>query len=95
MNEQAKPKFIPKIVAARYLNNYLLEIQFADKVIKQVDFEPFLKSSYHPEIRSFLEIEKFKQFKIHNGNLLWGDFELIFPLGDIYSNSIMKQVSTF
>jgi len=53
MNEQAKPKFIPKIVAARYLNNYLPEIQFADKVIKHVDFEPFLQSSYHPEIRSF------------------------------------------
>ncbi len=81
-------KKILSIVSAEYLHDYLIQIHFADGVKKDVDFSGFLNSSTNPHIREFLNHEKFKTFKILNGQLMWGDFELIFPITDLYSGKI-------
>jgi hypothetical protein len=53
-----------------------------------VDFKPFLAHSCHPAIRQYLDESKFKQFEIVDGNLNWNDYELIFPVADLYEGKI-------
>jgi len=76
------------VVAVEYLNEYKLKITFNDGNSKIVDFEAFLRKSRHPDIQKYLEIEKFKEFSIVDGNLDWNDFELCFPVNDLYNGTI-------
>jgi hypothetical protein len=71
-----------------YLEGYKLEIYFSDGHVQTVDFEPFLKRSIHPEIRKYLNLDLFKQFRIVNGQLDWNDYDLCFPLEDLYNGTI-------
>lgn len=80
-----------RINRADYINEYKLELEFNDGKIQVVDFAPFLNSSKHPEIREYLDVEKFKQFSIVDGDLDWGDFDLTFPIWDLYNNKILKS----
>lgn len=50
-----------------------LNIEFDDGVKQLVDFQPFLAHSRHPEIRAWLQPEKFAAFRIEFGELVWGD----------------------
>ena len=58
--KQVKEDFI-SISKAVYASGYQLKISFDDGHETIVDFEPFLKKSKHPEIRKYLDVEKFKQ----------------------------------
>jgi hypothetical protein len=53
-----------------------------------VDFKTFLEKSSHPSIKKYLDEDKFKQFKVIEGNLNWNDYELIFPVADLYNGKI-------
>jgi hypothetical protein len=79
---------IINIIQANYLGRYSIELEFADGTRQKVNFEPFLKKSLHPEIRAFLNQDKFMQFRIEYGDLIWGDYELCFPVKDLYTNQI-------
>ena len=76
---------------AIYLGKYVINIYFNDGVYKEVDFKSFLSSAIHPAIKSYLDETKFKQFKIVNGNLNWNDYDLIFPIADLYQGTLLKQ----
>ncbi|MBI5329569.1 MAG: DUF2442 domain-containing protein [Betaproteobacteria bacterium] len=65
-----------------------LRIRFDDGTEQVVDFKPFLTASLHPEIRAWSGQERFSQFHIEFGELVWGDYELCFPLIDLYLNRI-------
>jgi hypothetical protein len=52
------------------------------------DFQSFLESSLHPSIRKYLDEKKFTQFKIVDGNLNWNDYDLIFPIDDLYKGNL-------
>jgi hypothetical protein len=58
-----------------------------------VDFKPFLQHSPHPEIRVYLEHQRFSELRLELGDLIWGDYELCFPIMDPYSNQIDKYHS--
>jgi hypothetical protein len=77
------------VIQAKYLEGYLLELEFGDGKRQKIDFEPFLRKSLHPEIQSYLDIGKFKQFRLEYGDLVWGDYELCFPVMDLYENQIL------
>ena len=77
-----------EVLKAEWIRDYLLEIRFTDGKIQKVDFEQFLKNSKHPEIQKYLEFELFKKFEIRDGNLDWNDFDLIFPVSDLYAGKI-------
>jgi hypothetical protein len=77
-----------EIKTAVYIGNFTIEIHFNDGKIQIVDFEPFLNYVIHPSIRQYLNEAKFKQFSIIDGNLNWNDYELIFPLEDLYNGKI-------
>ena len=76
------------IVDAEYLDNYLIKIKFNNNLQKIVDFGPFLLKSFHPDIKKYLDKELFKKFAIVGGNLNWNDYDMIFPLDDLYNGKI-------
>lgn len=53
-----------------------------------MDFGPFLRSATHPGIRRYLQPRRFKQFAVTNGVLQWNDFDLVFPMADLYDGVI-------
>ncbi|WP_420387286.1 DUF2442 domain-containing protein [Roseivirga sp.] len=77
-----------KVMDAVYLDNYMLSISFSDGKEVEVDFSSFLSSSQHPEIKKYLDIALFKSFQVMNGNLVWGDHDMLFPVSQLYQGSI-------
>ncbi|WKN41239.1 DUF2442 domain-containing protein [Tunicatimonas pelagia] len=79
------------IVRANYIGDFAVRIFFSDGHQKLVDFKPFLEQAMHPAIKKYLDEELFKTYQIKGGNLDWNDFDLCFPLKDLYKNSILKE----
>jgi hypothetical protein len=84
-----KTKII-KLVSATYFKEYKLNLVFADGVTQLVDFKPFLDSSNHLDVKKYLDLKKFKKFNFENNELMWGDFDLIFPIIDLYENNLLR-----
>lgn len=78
-----------EIKSAVFIGDYAIRILFSDGVNKLVDFKSFLESSSHPSIRKYLDEPAFKQFTILDGNLNWNDYDLIFPIDDLYKGVIL------
>lgn len=77
-----------EVKSAVFIGDFAIRIFFNDGVNKLVDFKSFLESSSHPSIRKYLDETKFKQFLILDGNLNWNDYDLIFPIHDLYTGVI-------
>ena len=77
-----------KIDSAKYLSDYAIRIRFSDGKEKLVDFKPFLSKSLHPSIKKYLDENNFSNFSLTDGNLNWNDYDLIFPLSDLYNGQI-------
>lgn len=86
-----RKKKVLKILSAKHIGGHRLLLTFSDGVEKAVDFGHFLENARHPEIRKFLNPKKFKDFKLENGELMWGDFDLIFPITDLYENKLSRD----
>ena len=82
-----QPELI-EIKSAKYIGDFAIRITFNDGSNRLIDFKPFLESSLHPSIRKYLKVNKFLQFKIVGGNLNWNDYDLIFPIDDLYKGNI-------
>lgn len=76
------------IVSVTPLGDYCLQIVFDDKTVQTVDFAPFLKRSRHPDVRAYLQPARFAAFHVEYGDLVWGDYDLCFPVIDLYRNRI-------
>ncbi len=81
------------IIKANYLRDYIIEFEFNDKTKQVVDFKDFLDNAKHPDIKKYLDKNLFKTFSIIDGDIDWGDFDLTFPIWDIYTNNIVKNKS--
>ena len=77
-----------KIDSAKYLSDYAIRIKFSDGNERLVDFKPFLSKSLHPSIKKYLNENEFSNFSLTDGNLNWNDYDLIFPLSDLYNGQI-------
>ena len=77
-----------KIDSAKYLSDYAIRIKFSDGKEKLVDFKSFLSKSLHPSIKKYLDEQKFSNFSLTDGNLNWNDYEMIFPISDLYNGRI-------
>jgi hypothetical protein len=77
-----------EINSAVYIGDYAIRLFFNDGVCKLVDFKSFLEKSSHPSIKKYLDESKFKEFLIVDGNLNWNDYDLIFPIADLYEGVI-------
>ncbi len=77
-----------KILKAKYLSDFVIRIFFNDSTEMLVDFKPFLQKSNHPAISKYLNEDKFADYKIIDGNLNWNDYDMIFPIWDLYQGKI-------
>lgn len=84
-------ELIISITKATYISDYILKITFSDGKHQDVDFYPFLNSSKHPENKKYLDKDIFKSFIVEDGELMWGDFDLLFPIWDLYNNHLFKN----
>ena len=76
------------VVAAQQTGAYCLRLLFDNSTSKDVNFEPFLAHSHHPDIRAVLDPKRFSRFRVQYGELVWGDYELCFPIMDLYHNTL-------
>jgi hypothetical protein len=77
-----------EIVGAERLSDYKLKLCFSDGAERVVDFEPFLSSSSNPMIRAYLDPQKFGDFRLEHGDLIWDDYGLCFPVADLYEGRL-------
>ena len=78
-----------RIVSASYLSDYKVLLTFSDNTQQTVDFQDLLKENPHPQFSPYLDLRKFKKFKIEKGNIVWGkDWDLIFPVDELYAGKL-------
>ena len=81
-----------QIEKADYIKDYKIKLVFSDKKEWIINFQPFLEHARNPMTRKFLDINEFKKFKIEYGDLVWNDYELCFPIIDLYEDNILKDL---
>lgn len=77
---------------ADYLNGYKIRLHFNDKTTQTIDFENFILSSHNPHIAKYSDLEIFKKFSITDGDLEWNDYDLCFPIADLYENQNIGNI---
>ncbi len=81
------------ITSVEKIAQYQLRLVFDDGTVREVNFKDFLAQSHHPDIRAYLEESKFDAYHLEFGELVWGDFDLCFPIIDLYHNRILHPLS--
>ena len=79
---------ILNVEQVEHVAGYKLRVTFNDGHQSVVDFEPFLSQSDHPAIRRYLDQSLFLKWSIDYGDLHWNDFDLVFPVSDLYAGEI-------
>ena len=77
-----------EITEAKYLSGYQIRLTFNDGKMRVLDFEPFLRKARNPDLAQYRQMKRFKRFRLHSGDLMWGDYEMIFPITDLYRGEI-------
>lgn len=72
-----------------HIGDFKLELVFNDKTRQVIDFYLFLSRSFNPLIRKYLLPKEFLKFEIDESDLEWNDYDLCFPIADLYENRIM------
>ena len=85
---RAAPTNYLEITEARHLAEYRILLVFNDGTQRVVDFGPFLRKAKNPETTAYRSLGKFKSFRLHDGDLMWGDYEMIFPIADLHCGEI-------
>jgi hypothetical protein len=79
-----------EVTEAKYVSGYKLLLTFDDGEVRVVDFGPFLEKARNPDTTDYRDIKKFKGFRVEDGDLVWGDYQMIFPIMDLYHGTILK-----
>src|ERR1039458_10000417 len=77
-----------EITEATCVAGYKLRLVFNDGKKRVMDFEPFLRRAQNPMLTQYRQLRKFKSFHLHQGDVMWGDYEMIFPFMDLYHGEI-------
>ncbi len=77
-----------RIKEARYVPRYKVSLKFNDGKRRVVNFAPFLKRATNPMFTQYRSLKKFKTFHLESGDLMWGDYEMIFPIADLHRGEI-------
>jgi len=80
------------IASATQVGPFSLRLLFDDGTDRVVDFEPFLSRSRHRDIRAYIQPEKFGSFRLEHGDLVWGDWDLCFPIADLHRGEVDHHV---
>jgi len=79
---------VVSIVNAEYQGDYVIGLRFSDGVERKIDFSNFLRNAKNPMTKKYLDKELFKSFTIDYGDLIWNDYEMCFPIWDLYEGRI-------
>jgi len=77
-----------EITQAKHVSGYKIRLTFNDGTVQVVDFGPFLSTARNPDTTEYRDPKRFKTFRIEDGDLIWGDFQMIFPILDLYRGEI-------
>ena len=77
-----------EINRADYLGDYKIRFVFSDGEIRTIDFADFLASAKNPMTKKYLDKNEFKSFKIEFGDIAWNDYEMCFPIWDLYEGKV-------
>jgi hypothetical protein len=77
-----------RITEAKNVSDYKIRLGFNDGMVQVMDFEPFLRKAQNPDITKYRQMRRFKSFHLHYGNLMWGDYEMIFSITDLHRGEI-------
>jgi hypothetical protein len=80
------------ITKATYLHDYLIEVTFKDGAVRVIDLDSFFNSNNLKHVRKFYPHESFKQFRIEDGVLCWGDNECDISPYNIYTGKYDAQL---
>jgi len=80
-----------EVTEAKYVSGYKLLLTFNDGAVRVVDFGPFLAKARNPDTTDYRDLKRFKRFHIQDGDLMWGDYQMIFPIMDLYHGTILKR----
>ncbi|MFA7316610.1 MAG: hypothetical protein WC029_03475 [Sulfuricella sp.] len=81
------------IVTAEQVGDFRIRLGFNDSTEQTVDFKPFLTHALLPDIRAWLDPARFATYRLEYGELVWGDYDLCFPVIDLYRNQIEHSAS--
>lgn len=76
------------IKKANYIGDFVLGLTFSDGIYREVNFKEFLFNSKNPMTNKFQDEHLFKSFCIEHGELNWNEYELCFPMSDLYQGRI-------
>jgi hypothetical protein len=76
------------IQKADYQGAYKIKFIFSDGRENLVDFADFLKNAKNPMTRKYLDPELFRKFSIQYGDIIWNDYEMCFPIWNLYQGNI-------
>lgn len=76
------------IANAVYRDDYRLKLAFSDGSLRTVDLSGFLENARNPLFKKYRLKRNFKRFRVLNGNLVWNDYEMIFPVWNLYRGQI-------
>jgi len=71
-----------------YINDYKIHFKFNDGKENTIDFQSFILSSSHPDIQKYIDKTIFKKFTLEYGEIEWNDYELAFPIFDLYQGHV-------
>ena len=77
-------KFAGTITNAEYVQEYQIRLAFSDETVKIVNLEMFMKTNGNPMVAQFLDVGKFKKFRIWYGDLIWPKHEMAFMAETLY-----------
>ncbi|MEZ4883483.1 MAG: metalloregulator ArsR/SmtB family transcription factor [Chitinophagales bacterium] len=83
------------VSSAKYIDNYVLEIEFSDGTTQVVNFEQFLKISSHHNTRYYLNKDVFQEFMVEDGQLHWGNHDLEFDVEKLHRNELLPPSLPF
>ena len=81
---------IIEISRAEYVDESCIHLWFNNGKERLVDFGPFLQNARNPVLKKYLDVNEFKKFTLVHGNLDWNDYEMCFPVADLYEGKILK-----
>ena len=77
------------VTEAHYTTGYTIEMTFSDNTSRTINFEPYMIKSSLPNVNKYLDKGKFRKFLLVNGNLIWKNDEMFFPIEALHSGKLI------
>jgi hypothetical protein len=79
---------IVSIYKAEYKGDYSINFTFNDGKEKLIDFTSFLMNARTSMTKKYLDKQLFSNFSVEYGDILWNDYEMCFPIWNLYEGKI-------